>query len=196
MQTCRAIVSIVVVILIICCAFAGFIYTARFLFTSPSEQLLWRAETRLNVAQKRWEMQAITDYQFIYSPLLFGQFNEHGCTVTVTVQNSVGTVTGHTCKYSRFTDEPPLTIDEMFVQIDMTLSERNCGPNGCQCNGHIFINADYDATYGYPKRAVSDMTNMTTTPYVTIFTEIFRICTAVGFIGGDGFEIVQFQVLP
>jgi hypothetical protein len=42
------------------------------------------------------------------------------------------------------------TISEIFHALEMSMLEKNCGPNGCDCDGYYDFEIEYHPQYGYP----------------------------------------------
>lgn len=45
-----------------------------------------------------------------------------------------------------------MTVANLFLRIEKSINEPECGPNGCICDGYIGIDVAYDPTLGYPQR--------------------------------------------
>lgn len=43
------------------------------------------------------------------------------------------------------------TVTDLFDEIERTIVKRECGPNGCICDGFIGVDVSYDRHLGYPK---------------------------------------------
>ncbi len=68
------------------------------------------------------------------------------CTYTVEIKDEVVVSTpSNTCSST------PMTVTEFFADIEQTIIEHACGPNGCRCDGYIGVEASYDTAFGYPQ---------------------------------------------
>ena len=162
---------------------------------SPSERIVRQAERDLAAARQLWQSHGQFDYRFTF---VEQNIYYNTCRTTAAQRNNAITIEESTC------DSVPdslKNIPDLFRQIEQTLSARECGPNGCRCDGHIYMKVSYHPEYGYPAAAVTATTHVSALSLsqsnpLTVFRQPFALgCTLIGF-GGTSYEITQFEVIP
>ena len=96
----------------------------------------------LDLARSRWAARPFSHYRM---ELSYGQTGYCKQSIEIAAERVVA-VLQNTCA------EPPPTVEELFDRIerDLVMLNGRCGPNGCACDGTIFVSASYDARFGYP----------------------------------------------
>ena len=148
---------------------------------NPSELRVQAEEAELAQARRKWEAANIQDYRYTLP--------RYDCEIEIIVEDGVASIGADTCAYSH---PDYLTIPELFAEIAQVNAARNCGYNGCRCDGHIFADATYDETYGYPLMMAVQITylpTVTARPY-----GMPEPCNLIG-TGGNFYTIENFEVL-
>jgi hypothetical protein len=114
---------------------------------------LWQASDlgQLAAAQWRWAQRPFARYEIVIQQALAGW------TSNVVVCQQTLTVEGERVSQITLSDPPNCrltvrTVGELFTHITGALTARNCGPNGCSCDGPIVPVVAYDEVLGYPQR--------------------------------------------
>ncbi|MBD2252157.1 DUF6174 domain-containing protein [Nostoc parmelioides] len=142
-----------------------------------SNQFIFKnaAKKQLAVAQKNWLKQGILHYKITINYL-----SPNKCQQEVEIKNeTVVAIKKNTC-----TTIPPLTITEMFKEIELLATGKECGPNGCACDGTIGVDATYDDQFGYPRRVAIKLQPEKRWLHFNSLSDIYpgRNCTLVGYI--------------
>ncbi|MEO1163355.1 MAG: DUF6174 domain-containing protein [Chloroflexota bacterium] len=107
-------------------------------------------EASYEIARSLWDEQEIDNYRYT---ITFGHPGGE-CTTTFTVIDGIATMAedaGEFCQpYIRFSHIENWSINGLFEQIEQILLAKQCGPNGCECDGYLIVRANYDDSYGYP----------------------------------------------
>jgi len=99
---------------------------------------------KLETARANWEARPFTRYRLIIEP--GSDFCLGCCGEDVEIENEVVTTVFEAhCGATR-------TITDLFNDIETTITRRECGPNGCACDGIVSVEAVYHAQLGYPLR--------------------------------------------
>ena len=137
------------------------------------------AKKQLEIAKSLWTARNLNHYRLVVVKSEHPRSSDQ-CQQDIEIQDEkVITVFQDTCKDSLFvkrviSEQPSLTITDLFHQIEHYTSKRQCGPNGCQCDGVIRANVVYDTQFGYPHTMSIELKPF---PYQNwIWT-----CTLVGF---------------
>ncbi|MBD2346049.1 DUF6174 domain-containing protein [Anabaena subtropica] len=142
-----------------------------------SNQFLFRniGKKQLEVAQENWLKQGISHYR-----LTLHYSSPDRCQKQVEIKDEkVIAVTENTC-----TTLSPLTITELFQEIEPIAKGKKCGPNGCACDGTIGLDASYDPQFGYPRRVAIKLQPERRWLHFNSLSDIYpgKNCTLVGFI--------------
>jgi hypothetical protein len=74
-----------------------------------------------------------------------GELVEH-CAYTLEIENDdLIATTRNSCSST------PLYVGDFFQEIEQTITQHQCGPNGCRCDGFIDVDVVYDSESGFPK---------------------------------------------
>jgi hypothetical protein len=100
------------------------------------------SKNQLEVAKERWNKQAIQHYRLSLN------YSHLNCQQDVEIKDDkVVTVRENTCETI-----PGKTVTELFGKIESLADGKECGPNGCACDGPLGVDAVYDAKFGYPRQ--------------------------------------------
>jgi hypothetical protein len=165
---------------------------------------LERLQELHSVALQKWTNRDFEDYRYF---IRMGD----ACILVIIVQENIPTlenISGTNC--GRFITAAALqglrTVDDFMTEIQTQLNARECGYNGCRCDGYIIYETEYHPTLGYPLTSHRGLTsNIIPTPTVPphIPTEehfgyiLFHLeaCSLVG-VGGLLPPILALQPMP
>lgn len=130
---------------------------------------------QLTAAKKKWVRQPVPHYRLSIN---YSTYDD--CQQEVEVQNEkVIAVRQNTCPTI-----PALTVTDLFKQVESSASSKQCGPNGCACDGRIGVDTIYDAQFGYPSQVEIRLKPEERWLYKESWNNLFagRECTLIGFI--------------
>lgn len=137
--------------------------------------LLFNSSTnQLAAAKQKWVTQAVEHYRLSINYFHLNCQQE----VEIKDEKVIG-VRKNTCSTI-----PVQTITDLFNQIKSKADGKECGPNGCACDGPLGVDAIYDDQFGYPRQVEIRLQPEKRWLYFNSLNDIFpgRMCTAVGFI--------------
>jgi hypothetical protein len=106
---------------------------------------------QLFAARARWASRPITHYRLTVEQELVGGYSSLVTCREVSDVRDERVL--HIATQLAFPCQLPLqTVSQLFDYIGQTLWQRNCGPNGCSCDGPIDAMATYDSQHGYPQQ--------------------------------------------
>jgi hypothetical protein len=126
--------------LLLCCVLAG--------CTSTSRTESWAREQlmELEMASHLWQTKNVQHYQM---DVFQGE-----CEQQIEVNGDITIVMRDTCShYLQF--DMPYIFNLIEERIEWYRLYPRCGPNGCECDGPVNIDVEYDPKFGYP-RAVKE----------------------------------------
>jgi hypothetical protein len=93
----------------------------------------------LDTVRAKWEARTFTRYRLVIETTSL-----RDCREDVEVKDEVvTTIFENSCGATR-------TITDLFNYVESTITSRECGPNGCECDGVISVEAAYHPQLGYP----------------------------------------------
>jgi hypothetical protein len=100
------------------------------------------SNNQLELPKQKWNKQAVKNYRLILS---YSHFN---CQQDLEIKDEkIVTVRQNNCATI-----PGKTVTDLFGKIESLADGKECGPNGCACDGPLGVNAIYDAKFGYPRQ--------------------------------------------
>jgi len=164
--SCIALITIGVCLLILC-QVPAFSERARELATAWGQSWQLRA---LDMARERWAARSFSSYYLTINVSIWNEGTgsdlfsgvEPGGLITTcryeaeVIDEAVVTTIENTCASTTwgepiFSIHVPETVTGLFNEIERTITEHECGPNGCICDGFIGVDVSYDRRLGYPK---------------------------------------------
>jgi hypothetical protein len=133
---------------------------------------------QLTLAKKTWNKQGISHYR-----LTLNYSSPEKCQQELEIKaDKIVSVKQNTC-----ISIPPLNINELFKKIEAIADGKQCGPNGCACDGTIGVNANYDSQFGYPLRVVTTLQREKRWLYFNSLNDIYPgiPCTLIGFMNQE-----------
>jgi len=149
---------------------------------------------RLQEALARWGQQGLSAYQLTVE--IGGRWGE--CLARFEIQQSTPTVIEDGCatpfgaQMYRYVGSP-MTVNDLFDYIKTGIGTRECGPNGCRCDGVMTVDPTYDEDMGHPVSIVTTLKRDWTSIPWPLSLESAQGCTFIGIILP---EIVRVQVDP
>ena len=156
---------------------AGLWWTGPLAWKRAQERAAARATTaqlqELEAAKARWAARPFSRYRLAVQAdsslaRCAQDLEVHGTEPAIVLEN--------TCPST-------LTMEDLLASIESTITARECGPNGCECDGFVAIDVVYDQQWGYPRsirRFLQE--DWTTRPWP--LRDLFRSrgCTLVGIV--------------
>jgi hypothetical protein len=115
----------------------------------PGAVLATRAPLReLEAARSRWAARPFSRYRLTVDSTLL----KRPCRQEVEVRDEeVVAVLENVCLNDAAWDTPPaVAVTDLFQSIESSIVRRTCGPNGCRCDGVVYVDVAYDDRLGYP----------------------------------------------
>ncbi|BAY38830.1 hypothetical protein NIES2111_31790 [Nostoc sp. NIES-2111] len=151
---------------------SGFAYLSnQFIFSNVSKN-------KLETAQKNWNRKNISHYR-----LTINYSSPNNCQQEVEIKDDkIISVKQNTC-----ISIPPSTVTELFKQIEAIADAKECGPNGCACDGTLGVDADYNPQFGYPLRVTTRLQPQKRWLYFNSLSDIYpgKPCTLIGFVNQE-----------
>ncbi len=160
--------------------------------------LTWQSTSygQLLAARSRWAARPFAHYRFTIEQELVGAFSSLvTCREVIEVRDEqvlhVASQTASACQLSL------QTVSQVFDYIGQTMWERNCGPNGCSCDGPIDAIATYDPQSGYPQRISIGLRH----DQRPLYAEFWRRrwfgghCTMIGYYGSR-IKVLSLEPMP
>lgn len=144
---------------------------------------------QLVAAKKKWDAQNVKHYRLTLN------YSQHDCQQEVEIKDQKVIAVKH--KQNTCSTIPPQTVANLFTQIESAANGKECGPNGCACDGPVRIDAIYDAKYGYPNQLDFRLKPEQRWLYSDYWRTQFlgEYCTLIGFVGKkitvSGFSPIQ-----
>jgi hypothetical protein len=138
-------------------------------------------------ARGRWAARTFSRYR-----LVVDSYELLPCFYEVEIHDEhVATVFQSTCP-----GQPP-TVSSLFAMIARTLDRHQCGPNGCECDGPIGVDAVHDAQLGYPHQLIIRSKPERRWLYAGYWMKMVLggSCTTAGHIG-EKIRVVSLTPLP
>jgi hypothetical protein len=138
----------------------------------------------------RWQARPFARYRLVTE--LFGGMR--ACRQDVEILNErVVQVFENTCPRSA------VTVTNLFLEIDRfeLIVGGRCGPNGCECDGSIEVDASFDPALGYPKAFHVRSRPAERWRYLSYWRRLASgaACPRAGF-DGPAVEVVALTPLP
>ena len=139
---------------------------------------------RLQEALVRWDRRGPSAYRLTIE--ISGQWGE--CLERLEIQqHSVATIIEDGCAAPfgalmyRYMGSP-MTVNDLFGYIKTGMGTRECGPNGCRCDGAIAVEPIYDGDLGYPGFIGTNLKRDWTSIPWPLSSESAQGCTLIGII--------------
>ncbi len=130
---------------------------------------------QLAAARSKWISKSVSHYRLSLS------YSSHvNCQQEVEIQNDkVIAVRKNTCSAM-----PAMTVTDLFKKVQSLADSKQCGPNGCACDGNVGVDASYDAKFGYPRQVQIRLKPENRWLNLGYWTNQFTggACTAIGFV--------------
>ncbi|HEY9636178.1 MAG TPA: DUF6174 domain-containing protein [Coleofasciculaceae cyanobacterium] len=130
---------------------------------------------QLAAAKKTWNSRSVSHYR-----LSLKSSSPVDCQQEVEIQNEkVTVVRKNTCSTL-----PAMTVKDLFNKVASLADGKQCGPNGCACDGRLDVDAIYDPQFGYPRQLEIRLKPKNSWLDFDSWNGIFtgKACTAIGFV--------------
>jgi hypothetical protein len=179
----------IAVLVLLCVAAAWTVITSP--RPDPMTQAVALMRADLAQARQRWTAAPVAHYRLEMAVIRSGPTGSASCTYTVEVQmEQIVQIDANTCSPTA-----PKSISAMFDDIQFSIDSyagKECGPNGCVCDGPEGVGAQYDTQFGYPRQVTFGPARQ----YAYLFhTSKDTFCSIVGY-GYTCWGLVQLTTLP